>query len=313
MLFTDYPFPVATQPQAVALGFFDGVHLGHQELLRKLSEMAEARGLNPAVFTFADHPKRGAKSSFPGLIMTQDERIRHLEANGLRTIYMAPADPRVLDLTPADFIEEILKKRLQSRLIICGEDFRFGNKAAGDVATLRAHAGGDYELCVIPDLYAGGDVISSTRIREALLAGEMETAAEMLGHPFYYKSTVVQGKKLGRRLGFPTVNMPIDDGLVVARTGVYASRVWIGGDTYCGISNVGYKPTVGDFVTPSVETYLYDYDGDLYGVTLRVDLLHHFRDEQKFATVDEMRDTVLADKDNVRRWLAERGILCSKN
>ena len=176
--------------------------------------------------------------------MTQDERIRHLEANGLRTIYMAPADPRVLDLTPADFIEEILKKRLQSRLIICGEDFRFGNKAAGDVATLRAHAGGDYELCVIPDLYAGGDVISSTRIREALLAGEMETAAEMLGHPFYYKSTVVRAKSSSA----PRFRRSTCRSMMVSlsRARAFASRVQIGGDTYCGISNVGYKPTVGD-------------------------------------------------------------------
>lgn len=311
MLFTDYPFPVATQPQAVALGFFDGVHLGHQELLRELSRMAEERGLNPAVFTFADHPKRNVRTDFPGLIMTQEERIHHLEQSGVRTVYMAPADSRVLDLTPEAFIDEILKDRLKARLIICGEDFRFGNKASGDIATLREHAGEAYELCVIPDLYAGGDIISSTRIREALIQGDMAAAAEMLGHPFYYKSRVVQGKKLGRRLGFPTINMPIEEGLVIARTGVYASRVWIGDKGYCGLSNLGYKPTVGVFEKPSLETYLYDYDGDLYGTTLRVELLRHFRDEEKFNTVEEMRDVVLKDKENVAEWFAAQGEPCS--
>ncbi|MDO5734267.1 MAG: bifunctional riboflavin kinase/FAD synthetase [Eubacteriales bacterium] len=305
MIFADYPFPKQSTAQALALGFFDGVHLGHQALLRELKEKAELAGLEAAVFTFADHPKRAQDvNGFPGLLQRQRERLEMLEEYGEK-VYVAPVKREVLDLNPEAFIKEILVEKLDTKLIICGSDFRFGKNAEGNVETLRKYSQVfDYDFQPVADYRVGGELVSSTAIRQLLKQGEVERAAELLGRPFTYSGIVTSGQRLGRRLGFPTINLSLSESLLTAALGVYASRVRIASKTYPGISNLGYHPTVGRGAWPRLETYIYDFSANLYGVELEIDLLSFIRPEQKFPSLDEMQLAVQQDLAKVKDWHA---------
>ena len=277
-----------------ALGFFDGVHIGHRRLLDRAAEIAASRSLVPAVFTFSDD----ARTFKPDAARLTDfsEKLDLFRRAGIEVVYAADF-PDLSGLSPERFVSEVLIGALNVSVSVCGFNFRFGARAAGDSETLvrlmRA-AGRDAE--VIAPTVLDGAVVSSSAIRALLSAGDAEKAAKMLGRPFSYVGAVEHGRGYGHTEGIPTVNLPIAPHLALPRRGVYRSRVsFEGGENYPAVSNVGVRPTFGG-ETVNCESYLLDYTGgDLYGKTARVELLGFLRDEKKFDSPEELYKQIERD------------------
>lgn len=270
---------------AVALGAFDGLHIGHRAVIRPAVES----GLRSVVFTFRDNPAAllGGRVRY---LTTVEERLRILESWGVDTVIM-PDFSEMAGLSAEAFLE-LLFADLSAKELFCGADFTFGCGAAGNTETLYAACKArDAALHVIPAVTRNGERVSATRIRNALERGDAEEAAALLGRPFGFELEVVHGNRLGRTIGIPTVNQPLPADFVLPRFGVYASAVQIGETEYFGVTNVGVKPTVGsDRVL--AETWIPDFSGDLYGRTLRLELLGFIRDERKFASLEELREVI---------------------
>ncbi len=279
--------------RAVALGLFDGVHLGHRAVIGKALEYRQ-EGLRPAVFTYRiQHivPERKGKVQW---INGEDERCIQLEKMGVDDV-VQPTFEQFRDMSPEEFVVDFLIKRMNAKVLCCGEDFRFGKKAAGNVELLK-------ELCrqynvkveIVPPVDLDGGRISSTRIREYVRTGNMEMAWKMLGRPYSLRFPVVSGNKLGRTLDFPTINQIYPEHFAIPRYGVYVSVTDINGRLYSSISNVGVKPTVGSDC-PLSETYIIGYSGNLYGSRVRVNLCHYIRPEIKFDSLDALKEQIARD------------------
>ena len=271
-----------------ALGFFDGVHIGHRLLLRRAVELAAARSLTPAVFTFSDD----ARTFKPDAARLTDfsEKLELFRAAGIKRVYAADF-PDLSGLSPERFVSEVLIGQLNVSVAVCGFNFRFGARAAGDseaLVRLMRKEGGDAE--VIAPAILDGTVVSSSAIRAVLSEGDVVRAEKMLGRPFSFSGAVEHGRGYGRTEGIPTVNLPIPPHLAVPRRGVYRSRVTFDGmPAGCpAVSNVGTRPTFGENEI-NCESYLLDYEGgDLYGRAVRVELLGFLRDERRFDTPEEL-------------------------
>lgn len=282
---------------AVALGAFDGLHIGHRAVVRAAAE----RGLTPVVFTFRDNPAEHLGGSCRYLT-TMEERLRIFAAWGVEAVVM-PDFADVADW-PAERFLNVLRFGLSAEAVACGADFRFGKFAAGDAAWLaRACAQRGAALHVVDTVCYKGERISATRIRGAIERGEMEDAAAMLGRPFGFEFEVVHGNRIGRTIGTPTINQHFPAHFILPRFGVYASRVYIGGKAYCGVTNVGVKPTVGSDRALS-ETWIPDFSGNLYGETLRLELLAFIRDEKKFASLDALKKEIRRNEKQARKIFA---------
>ena len=280
-----------------ALGFFDGVHIGHRRLLDRVAETAASRGLIPSVFTFSDD----AIAFKPDAARLTDfsEKLELFRAAGIERVYAADF-PALSGLSPEKFVSQILIGCLNVSVAVCGFNFRFGARAAGDsealVRLMRA-AGGEAE--VIASTLLDGAVVSSSAIRSALAMGDVDLANRMLGRPYALSGVVEHGRGYGHTEGIPTVNLPLAPHLAIPRKGVYRSRVTVDCTGYPAVSNVGTRPTFGGDAV-NCESYLLDYDGaDLYGKTVSVELLAFLRDEKKFDTPEELyrqieRDIALA-------------------
>lgn len=292
---------------AVCLGNFDGVHTGHRLLLEQTVHVAKQQGLSPLAYTFFVHPLALLGHGAP-LLTLPDERRLLLEAAGVTAVEDDFAAVR--DLSPQDFFEQVLLARLHAGAVLCGAGHRFGKNAAGDAAVLRALCDRAGVSCtVLPSLKAEGMVVSSSWIRQCIMAGDMERAARLLGRPFCVTGEVLHGKQLGRKLGAPTVNQALPAGRVSPRYGVYAAFVRVDGVRYAGAANVGLRPTVsGESV--NVETHIVDFEGDLYGRVVTVELLRHLRDECRFSSVEELRAQVLRDVERAKEvCAAQKGAL----
>lgn len=284
----------AAGPSSVALGFFDGVHIGHAAVISQAAA-GKARGLSPAVFTFGQSPQAFLSGENPGRLMTDSMKERILEQLGVQALYIAEFCT-LKDMSPQDFVKEILVERLCAKEIFCGFNFHFGAGGAGDAHTLEMIARG-YGIPVktVPPVLYSGVPVSSTRIRTALRQGDAESAGAMLGRPFSFDFTVAHGNRLGRKMETPTFNQPFPEGFILPRFGVYATAVEIGGALRCGVTNIGVKPTVGS-ACPLAETWLPDYEcGELYGKQVEVRLLRFLRPEQKFSGVGELQRAIRRD------------------
>ena len=280
------PPPVSGRTVA-ALGFFDGVHIGHRRLLDRVAEIAAVRRLVPAVFTFSDD----ALTFKPDASRLTDfsEKLELFRQAGIERVYAADF-PAFAGYSPERFVSDVLVGTLNADVAVCGFNFRFGARAAGDseaLVRLMREAGGDAE--VIAPAILDGTVVSSSAIRAALAEGDVSRAERMLGRPFAYTGRVEHGRGYGHTEGIPTVNLPIPPYFAIPRRGVYRSRVTLdGGERYPAVSNVGTRPTFGG-VGINCESYLLDYaGGDLYGKTARVELLGFLRDERKFESPEEL-------------------------
>ena len=274
-------------PVAAAIGVFDGVHLGHQALLRRLREEAQTRGALPLVFTFSENLKQAQALS------GEAERLELFASFGVFAVFLADF-ASLRGLSCEAFVQEYLCRRLDCRAVVIGSDFRFGRGRSGDSAVMGELFGGD--TVVLPPVQVEGQVVSSTEIRRRLLAGDLAGAERMLGRPYGFLLPVSRGRMLGRELGFPTINQIPSQDRLLPRFGVYESLVRVGEASYRGVTNVGVKPTVALQEVPLLETHLLGYTGkDLYGEPVGISLLRMLREERRFETLEALREQVQKD------------------
>lgn len=296
--------PDALRGAAVALGNFDGVHLGHAHVLRALHAARPGKPL--AVLTFEPHPRELFRPDDPAFRLTLPaERAAALAALGVQTVYEMPFDRAFSWLSAEAFVDEVLHGGLGAAHLACGPDFAFGHRRGGGIAYLAARAEAlGIGLTVVPPLADAQGPISSTRIRRLLQDGYPERAAAELGRPWAVRGPVTHGDKRGRTIGFPTANVPLGRHLEPAR-GVYAVRVHLpGGSAVPGVANVGRRPTVNEGTESRVEAHLFGWDGDLYGQEVAVALHDFLRAERKFDSFDDLRAQIVADADQARAMLA---------
>ena len=286
--------------QIYALGFFDGVHLGHQALLKACTDLAAQQNCSAAAITFDAHPQSLFTTQVPTLISTIEDRSALLRAYGIEQIHCFPVTKEVMSTSWEDFLTTLLQQGAAG--FVCGHDFRFGRKGEGDAAKLRTFCAAHHLPCVIvPEQTLKGQRISSTLIRGLIEQGDMESATKFLGHPHLLTGCVIHGQKLGRTLGIPTANLVIPAGIVVPKFGVYACRAVIDGRIFPAVANVGTRPTVsGSGVT--VEPWILDFDGDLYGKEITVEFYRFLRQETKFPDLPSLQRQIHADADETRRY-----------
>ena len=273
---------------AVCLGFFDGVHLGHRALIEKTVRVARERGLVPAVFTFPQESM--ALKPDAARLYTTEEKLKIFASLGIELVILADFDS-VSGLSPAEFVKNVLVCALRAQTALCGEDFRFGHRASGGSADLRALMAECGRDAIIHDMkyfdFPDGRVeISATLIRKYLSEGDITRATALLGEEYKLSGKVVHGRGNGKLYGYPTVNTELSDALGI-RHGVYHTRVKIGGKVYTGLTNVGVCPTFGAREVHA-ETFILDFDGDLYESEIEIGLVEYLREERAFATKDEL-------------------------
>lgn len=285
-----------------ALGFFDGVHLGHQALLRRCGELAQAMHCTPGAITFTAHPDALITGSAPPLINTAADRLLLLRRFGVEKVVELPFDNDMMTMPWQDFFA-LLIRNLGAAGLVCGHDFRFGYRGEGDPALLQqACRTAGIPCAVIPEQTLDGVAISSTYIRSLLEAGQLEQAVRFLGHPHILTGTVITGRQLGRTLGIPTANLALPPEVVEPKHGVYACKAVVDGQTYLAVTNVGSRPTVGGHHV-TVEPWLLDFEGDLYGRELTLELHAFLRTEQKFASLVQLQAEIQKNAAQTRKLL----------
>ena len=292
----------------IALGFFDGVHRGHGALLQKTAERARELGAVPAVFTFDRPPKEVVTGQPVYLINSAEDRqglIRRLY--GIDRIILAPFDRNMMTMSWEDFVTEVLVKRYGAVHLVAGHDHRFGHKNAGNAQLLQEKCAQLGLGCdIIPEVVHDGITVSSTYIRALVEAGDVERAAEFLGHRHCLSRTVEHGQRLGRTIGIPTVNLTPPDHVLLPERGVYVTRVFLpDGTSVPGVTNIGTRPTVSDGDAVSVETFLLDFDGDLYDKTIRVEFCRRLRPERRFASPQELKAEIQHNIQQPRDYFME--------
>ena len=295
---------MSTNQRVIALGFFDGVHTAHGALLRRVKEVAAERNAVPAAFTFDCHPSaRLSGRSVPLLTSVEDRAFLRQSRDGMEEILVASFD-EMMQMNWADFISHYLAGEQSAVHVVCGNDFRFGWKGEGNPERLKSKCAELGIGCdVIGAIELDGIRVSSTYIRTLIESGDMERAAEFLGHPHILSDIVTPGKRLGRTLGFPTVNLHFQPGVIVPAYGVYAAKVYLeDGSEQIAAVNVGVRPTVEEVSEPNVEAFLLDFEGDLYGQRVRLEFYRHLRGERKFPNVETLTQEVLRNAEETRAY-----------
>ena len=281
------------RPRKLAVGEFDGVHLGHREVIRGAE----------TVLTFEPHPRTVvAPDSAPKLLTSLAIKADLIAALGVRELVVIPFDGTFAAQSPEAFIERVLDEQLGARRVSVGENFRFGHRARGDADLLRESSAFETRVSRLVEL--DGEIISSTHIRGLVGAGDVAAAQRFLGAPFHMRGIVAHGDKRGRTLGFPTANLVPDPHLVVPDHGIYACRAHVGGEDHVAAVSIGVRPTFKTGRGLLVEAFLLDFDGDLYGEELRLDFLERLRGERRFDTVDALVEQMGLDVEDTRRITA---------
>lgn len=308
------PFP--GERTVITIGAYDGLHLGHQTVIREVREQAEACGCRSAVVTFDRHPAEIVRpESAPKLLTDHDQRLELLESTGIDAAVVLPFDEEQSQESALSFIERVLVKCLSTRLIVVGNDFHFGRNREGNVDLLRS-VGATYgfevaPMVLIPRADGVGEPVSSTAIRRALAGGDVDMAAVMLTRPFEARGVVVQGDQRGRLLGFPTANVEVPNRVCLPADGVYAG--WYerpNGEVHQCAINLGRRPTFYEHADSSLlEAHLLDFDGDLYGESSKIRFVGFLRSERKFDGIDALIDQLQNDIAHAREVLsASRGL-----
>lgn len=283
------------QNSVVTLGKFDGLHIGHQMLLNHVLELKQ-KGYNSVMFTFSLHPYNLFSESEIKLIYTSEEKYYHLKQMGFDVLVTYPFTRETAMLEPEYFIKKVLVDQLDAKVIVVGADYCFGNNRKGNVDLLKQYAKEyGYKVYAYDKLHYDGQVVSSTRVRDELSNGHLDEVENLLGRPFSIRGEVVHGRRLGRTFGMPTINIQPPEDKLLPPNGVYCSTMIIDGVKRYGVTNIGYKPTVGSEPRPGVETYILDFEGDLYNRKVEVNLHHYLRPEMKFASVEELKTQMRKD------------------
>ena len=295
--------------RVIALGFFDGVHLGHAALLRLTRRRADELGIPAAVLTFDTHPDTLVYHQPVPLINTLEDRKYLMEEKfSMDEVILAHFDRAMMEMPWEAFVEDYLLGELGAKHVVCGHDFSFGYRGQGTPDKLR-------RLCaqrgvgvnVVDKVSLGGITVSSTHIRQLIRQGDMEAAAQMLGHRHFLSGEVLHGKELGRRLGFPTANLALPEGLIAPAYGVYATLVTLpDGSAHPAVTNVGVRPTVHDQLGRMVEAWILDCTAELYGETIRVEFFTRLRGEKKFDSLEALREEVLRNAAETRAFFQNR-------
>ena len=299
--------PIEKQKRVIALGFFDGVHRGHGALLRTVSNTAKKLGVTAAVFTFDRHPTTVITGQTVPMISSVDDRIWLMRRYyGIDEVIVAPFEA-MQKMDWQDYIRKYLVEELGAVHVVAGHDFHFGYMGKGNPERLKSVCEELGVGCdIIGKVEQDGITISSTYIRNLLAQGEMDRAVEFLGHPHVLTDTVAHGRRIGSStLGFPTVNLHIQPPVIVPAHGVYATRIWFDGQYHQAVTNVGVRPTLHDSDGKlTVEGFILDFDGDLYGKKLRMEFFHRLRGEQRFPTMQALAEEIRRNADQTRDYFA---------
>ncbi|WP_409340929.1 bifunctional riboflavin kinase/FAD synthetase [Paenibacillus sp. MBLB4367] len=306
-----YPFelPASAVPEAqvLALGDFDGIHLGHQEVIRRAIGTAQKLNIPASIMTFDPHPRVIlGHSKYEQSLTPLDDKLALMEKLGVASVYIVRFDSAFSKLSPEAFVDQVLC-RLAVQTVVVGFDFRFGHQGEGTADSLGLLGKGRFAVEVVRPFHMDGDKVSSTLVREFLQDGDTLRAEQLMGRLYTIKGTVVEGDKRGRTIGFPTANIDAKDAYVLPKRGVYAVRAQLGSRKLGGVMNIGLKPT---FVTgelkPTIEVHLFDFDETIYGRELTVQVLDYLREEVKFGSVDELVHQIQRDAQTARERLASR-------
>ena len=293
--------PLGTKGRVIALGLFDGIHQGHIDIISKAVVTAERDGLTSTVQTFKNLIKSDSRSLY-----TPEERLGIIGNLGAQELLVLDFDA-VKNMEPEQYLTDIILYRAVADTIVMGNDYRFGKNAKGDVNMIREFAkANDIRVIVVKDrmLEGTGKKISTTWLRQALSEGDVSLAKDLCGGRYYsYSGYCVHGKMLGRTMGFPTANINIPDDKFVVRRGVYVSRILLGHRVLYGVTNVGRRPTLEDAVNDVAETFIFDFDEDIYGAKFTVELLHFLRPEEQYKSKDELINAVENNKKQARDFI----------
>ena len=286
--------------RVIALGFFDGVHRGHQDILKITARLAREKGMQAAAVTFESHPRAYVRGRAPDMINTFQRRCALLQQAGAELVIALPFDQKMAETTPEAFAE-LLRDQYRGAVVVCGNNFRFGRNAAGKPEDLEAFG---LETHVVPPVLFGGRVVSSTYVRESVRDGKVGRAKQLLGRPFFLEGPIVGGFQVGRTLGYPTINIRVENGILMPHRGVYVTRVTVDGQSYQAVTNVGTRPTFTDADIVSVESHILNFSGDIYGHEARVEFLKYLRPERSFSDGEALRAQIARD---IRRALDYHG------
>lgn len=298
----DYPLQMKkpkTPPLAMALGYFDGVHRGHQQVILTAREQAEKNGLKSAVMTFDPHPSvvLGKNSQYARAITPLNEKAEIIAGLGIDYLFIVHFTEEFAALFPQEFIDQYIIG-LNVKHVVAGFDFTYGRMGKGTMETMPFHSRGKFNYTTVPQFSLENEKVSSSRIRKLLQEGKVDQLQALLGRYYTTSGTVVHGEERGRKIGFPTANVGLSGEYIVPPTGVYAVRFKVGGKWFYGVCNVGFKPTFHDEAPaePTVEVYLFDFNADIYGQEVKVEWHLYLRKEQKFAGVAELVAQIERDK-----------------
>ena len=308
-LFHGYENAEIARPTVLTLGVFDGLHLGHQLIIGRVVERARAAGAVPTVITFDPHPRAVLHpESAPPLLQTFDQKVEAFGVLGVEQAIVIRFTRDFASRSAEEFLRDVVYERLQAREVYLGRGFAFGRGREGDINLLRRVSGElSFFADEVPEVRLRGQRISSSRIRELLASGQVNLARRMLGRPYGVEGRVVRGAERGRTLGFPTANLrPVNR--VIPRGGVYVTATLIDGVWRRSVTNVGVRPTFENAGEPSVETFVMDWRGDLYGDVVRVRFLHRLRGERRFNSADELKRQIDADTGRARKFFARAGV-----
>lgn len=290
-------------PIALTIGNFDGVHRGHQAMLRRLRERAAELNLPPCVMTFEPHPREFfSPANAPARLTSLREKLELFAGFGVARTYVCRFDRRLATLPAEDFVEHNLRAILDVRWVLIGDDFRFGAKRHGDLGLLRRYAATDFEVESMPSVELDGMRVSSTAVRVALAEGRLDTAAHLLGRNYAIGGRVVHGEKTGRKLGYPTANVQLKHNKPPL-AGIFAVKLSGLERSYYGVASLGTRPTIRPDGLPTLEVHLFDFDRDIYGKHVTVTFLHKLRDEQHYPNLASLTAQIGRDVAAARTWL----------
>jgi riboflavin kinase / FMN adenylyltransferase len=297
------------RPTVVTLGVFDGLHLGHQEIMKTVVERANALSAVPTVITFDPHPRAVLHpENSPPMLQTLDQRLGSFEVLGIEQAIVIRFNRDFASTDAEKFLREVIFQRLKAQEVYLGKGFAFGKNRAGNIDLLKKIS---VELGFVaeevPEIQLRGQRISSSQIRRLLAEGKVNLARRMLGRPYGVEGLVIHGDKRGRTIGFPTANLKPKN-RVIPKNGVYVTSTLIEGEWRRSITNIGIRPTFENGLEPSVETFILDWDGDLYDDVIRVRFLHRVRDEKKFSGIDELKAQIKKDCDVAVEYFSHDGV-----